>query len=359
MIRVGIFHVHKFLTNATTRQMQPLLTPQDRQLDSILNPYHYHHGSLWTTTSPSSPPFNDSSPPTSPFHYTTVTPSVSPGLDDDWRLPGPAIQLDNPPRQDDVDIFICWGSSVTSNVDVIQVSPSDFSMTFTASPFDLLVETTDTDAQTARAAQLLSCVNDLTNVIFGDDNMDEDPSTTECKPNPTFQPNKTYKSSDIIPIPKTHNISPKPDEGDMVKRAKYDDAKMYALVVGGMLEQMKRDQSTNGVVHPMSAKSLRSVLRTSQTKYEELDCLKVQQYGEQDDCSSILSESSWEVSYIEEDNTIDSMISSYSQLLLTHHDVPCKLDSDGSMFTSESTMCLRDDESDEDEDDDCVFYLEL
>lgn len=346
--------------------MQPLLSPQDRQLDSILNPYQYHHGSLWSTTSPSSPPFNDSSPPTTPFHYVTVTPSVSPGLDDDWRLPGPAIQLNNPPRQDDVDFFICWGSSLTSNVDVIPVSPSDISMTFTASPFDLLVETTDTDAQTARAAQLLSCVNDLANIIFGDDNMDEDPSTTECKPNPTFQPtmkihtdstNKTYESSDIIPIPKTHNISPRSDEGDMVKRAKYDDAKMYVLVVGGMLEQMKRDQSTNGVVHPMSEKSLRSVLRTSQTKYEELDCLEQQQYGEQDDSSSV--ESSWEVSYIEEDNTIDSLMSSYSQLLLTYHDVPSKLDSDGSISTRESTMCLGDDESDDEEDDDCVFHLEL
>ena len=218
-----------------------------------------------------------------------MTPSVSPGLDDNWRLPSPAIQLDNPSRQDDVDFFICWGSSLTSNVDVIPVSPSDTSMTFTASPFDLLVETTDMDVQTANAAQLLSCVNDLANVIFGDDNMEEGPSTTECKPNPTYQPtaklnntdllSKTCERSDIIPIPTTHSISPKSDEDDMVKCAKYDDVKMYVLVVGGMLEQMKRDQSTNGVVHPMSEKSLRSVLRTSQTKYEELDCFEQHQDG--------------------------------------------------------------------------------
>ena len=337
-------------TNATTRQMQPLLSPQDRQSDSTLNPYHYP------------------SPPTSPFNA-TVTPFVSPGLDDDWRLPSPAIQLDNLPRQDDFDFFICWGSSITSNVDVIPVfSPSDISMTFTASPFDLLVETTDTDVQTASAAQLLSCVNDLANVVFGDDNMEEGPSTTECKPNPTYQrtvklnntdwTNKTYESSDIIPIPITHNISPKSDEGDMVKRAKYDDVKMYVLVVGGMLEQMKRDQSINGVVHPMSEKSLRSVIRTSQTKYEELDSFEQDQDVDQDDGSSVLSDSSWDVSYIEEDNMIDSPTSSYSQLLLTR-DVTCKLDSDGSMSTRESTMYLEDDESVSGEDDDCVFHLEL
>ena len=240
-------------------------------------------------------------------------------------------------------------------------------MTFTASPFDLLVETTDMDVQTATAAHLLSCVNDLANVIFGDDNMEEGPSTTECKPNPTYQPtaklnntdllSKTCERSDIIPIPTTHSISPKSDEDDMVKCAKYDDVKMYVLVVGGMLEQMKRDQSTNGVVHPMSEKSLRSVLRTSQTKYEELDCFEQHQDGEQDDVSSAFSDSSWEVSYIEADNTIDSLMSSYSELLPTC-EVPCKLDSDHSMSTRESTMYLEDDES-EGSEDDCIFHLEL
>jgi hypothetical protein len=115
-------------------------------------------------------------------------------------------------------------------------------------------------------------------------------------------------SSNIIPIPRTHNIRPPiPDEDDdMVQRAKYDDVKMYVLVVGGILEQMKRDQSTNGVVHPMSEKSLLNILRTSQTKYEELDCsLQTAQDGEQDDSSSDFSDGVWELFYIEEDTTTE------------------------------------------------------
>jgi hypothetical protein len=205
--------------------------------------------------------------------------------------------------------------SLTSNVDVIPVLPGDKSMA--SSHFDSLVKTVTAhgQAQSNRAQLLLSCVNDLADDILRDDDMEEGPSLIEYEP--TFKPNvklqsdwtnKNYVSSNIIPIPMTHNIRPtNPDEDDdMVQRAKYNDVKMYVLVVGGILEQMKRDKSTNGVVHPMSEKSLLNILRTSQTKYEEIDCsLRTAQNGEQDDSSSNFSDSIWEVFYIEEDTTIE------------------------------------------------------
>ena len=138
-------------------------------------------------------------------------------------------------------------------MDVIPVLPGDKSMT--SSPVDSLVKTVTThgQAQSARAQLLLSCVNDLADDILRDGDMEEGPSLIEYEP--TFKPNvklqsvctnKNYVSSNIIPIPMTHNIRPttNPDkDDDMIQRAKYDDVKMYVLVVGGILEQMKRDQS--------------------------------------------------------------------------------------------------------------------
>ena len=195
-----------------------------------------------------------------------------------------------------------------------------------------------------------------------------------------------YRSSSMIPIPKSttpqSNINQRSYEV-----AKYNDIRMYELIVSGMLEQMKRQQCTNGTVHPMSEKSLRGILRTSLTRYEELEPsyfnddskqqLKQQRQDQDEtkqeddnDWISFSVDSSWEkeVSCINFDakTSIDSDKNNYCLYSMTSED---SNDSMSSTRRGESSICesmmqlpsLGEDEERHGGDDcyDCVFILEL
>lgn len=192
----------------------------------------------------------------------------------------------------------------------------------------------------------------------------------------------------MIPIPKSNtprsNISSRSSTDEVTK---YKDIRMYELIAGGMLEQIKRQQCTNGTVHPMSEKSLRSIIRTSLTRYEELEPSyfneqsqltqkkeqqqQQQQYRDQDGmkqeddndwiCFSV--DSSWkqEVPCIEFDDKT-SINSDNSHCL---HSMNSE-DSNDSMSTicRESSICeelssLGEQEKHGDDCNDCVFILEL
>jgi hypothetical protein len=203
-----------------------------------------------------------------------------------------------------------------------------------------------------------------------------------------------YRSSSMIPIPKSNtprsNINQRSSNNEV---AKYNDIRMYELIVSGMLEQMKRQQCTNGTVHPMSEKSLRGILRTSLTRYEELEpsyfdddnkqqpqqqqqpkqqCRQDQDETKQDDDNDWISfsvDSSWEkeVSCINFDakTSIDSIKNNYCLYSKTSED---SNDSTSITRRSESSICEsmmqlpsigEDEERHGDDCNDCVFILEL
>ena len=162
-------------------------------------------------------------------------------------------------------------------------------------------------------------------------------------------------SSDVIPIPKTHNIISPSSElqlADMDLRAKCDDIRMNERLVAGMLEKIQQEYFANGVVHPMSEKSLRSIVRKSQTRYEELDGLEQYQVKQDYDTS-------WDVTFIEdgEEDNLDMMCWS----LLGLSGMPSKSTvSNSSMATRESIMIQEaEGEDNENDDQDFVFCLEL
>jgi hypothetical protein len=187
----------------------------------------------------------------------------------------------------------------------------------------------------------------------------------------------------MIPIPKSNtprsNFNQRYSNDEV---AKYNDIRMYELIVSGMLEQMKRQQCTNGTVHPMSEKSLRGILRTSLTRYEELEPSyfdddnkqQPQQQNEtkQEDDNDWISfsvDSCWEkeVSYINFDakTSIDSDKNNYCLYSMTTED---SNDSTSIMCRSESSICEsmmqlpslgEDEEIHGDDCNDCVFILEL
>jgi len=86
--------------------------------------------------------------------------------------------------------------------------------------------------------------------------------------------NNSSNSSNSIPIPKSH-IHRTPSElqlADEVRRAEYDDVRMYARLLTGMQYQLQRDYRANGgVVHPLSKKSLQGIVKTKHATYDEMD----------------------------------------------------------------------------------------
>jgi len=126
---------------------------------------------------------------------------------------------------------------------------------------------------------------------------------------------------------------------DEVRRAEYDDVRMYARLVVGMQSQIQRDFQTNGgVIHPLSKKSLQGIVRTKQANDEELE--KVD--GDSND--------DWKMSYIEEQDENNSVATPWSTQMQRP---PSKSNSDDSLSTHGSMK------NQEEEDYGCVFSLEL
>lgn len=193
-------------------------------------------------------------------------------------------------------------------------------------------------------------------------------------------------TSDVIPIPKSsindRNLSETSQLVSDLRRAKDDDVRMYARLVVGMREQIQRDYHANGgVVHPLLKKSLLGVLRTSQTRYDEIEDYDGGR-GDEDEVNYTLVDahhevedakkchldggpSSWKVSFIEDelegDSSVDSPWSTPRNYLSSKFS-----SSDGTMSTGMSTRLsstMSHDMTEEDHEDNIednfVFCLEL
>lgn len=165
--------------------------------------------------------------------------------------------------------------------------------------------------------------------------------TRQIQPAPQSGPSSLPASS-VIPLPKSH-IHRTPSElqlADEVRRAEYDDVRMYARLVVGMQSQIQRDFVSNGgIIHPMSKMALQGVVKTKAANDEELDKLD-------DDHND-----DWGISFIEEDQEDnDSVDSPWSMQALR---TPFKSSSEGSLSTHASMKIHGE------EEDDCVFSLEL
>ena len=118
-------------------------------------------------------------------------------------------------------------------------------------------------------------------------------------------------SSNIIPLPKSH-IHRTPSElqlADDMRRAEYEDVRMYARLVVGMQNQIQRECLVNGgVVHPLSQKSLQGVLKTKQANYEELMTMHDHQHHHHHSSEWGLSDCIEE----HEENSMEEMSSSQS-----------------------------------------------
>jgi hypothetical protein len=167
---------------------------------------------------------------------------------------------------------------------------------------------------------------------------------------------------------------------------------MYARLVVGMREQIQRDYHANGgVVHPLLKKSLLGVLRTSRTKYDELEDYnggREEEGEQQHQVNDIVNDtmidahhevveaakkyhldggggSSWKVSFIENELEGDSsVVSPWS----TPRNLSSKSNSssDGTMSTGMSTrqsstmsQAMNEEDHEDNIEDDFVFCLEL
>ncbi|KAL7493228.1 hypothetical protein ACHAWT_002590 [Skeletonema menzelii] len=177
-------------------------------------------------------------------------------------------------------------------------------------------------------------------------------ATRPSKTSPSSGPPslQTTASSNIIPLPKSH-IHRTPSElqlADDMRRAEYDDVRMYARLVVGMQTQIQRECLENGgVVHPLSQKSLQGVVKTKQANDEELMTMHDHQHTHHSHHSD---PGGWAFNCIEEqdENAMEEMRASPSSqggAVGQSVDGPTK-----SFLTS---TC------DGQDGDDCVFNLEL
>lgn len=200
-------------------------------------------------------------------------------------------------------------------------------------------------------------------------------------------------SSDVIPIPKSsvndRNQSETSQRVSDIRRAEDDDVRMYARLIVGMREQIQRDYYANGgVVHPLLKKSFLGVLRTSRTRYDELDDYDGVRGDEEVDhqVNDIVNDtmvhahhevetakryhldgggSSWKVSFIKDELEGDSLVDSPWSTPRNYSSSKSS-SSDGTMSTGMSTRqsstmshdMIEGDHEDNIEDD-FVFCLEL
>ena len=178
------------------------------------------------------------------------------------------------------------------------------------------------------------------------------PSKTSPSSGPASLQTTTAASSNIIPLPKSH-IHRTPSElqlADDMRRAEYDDVRMYARLVVGMQSQIQRECLENGgVVHPLSQKSLQGVVKTKQANDEELMTMHDHQHTHHSHHSD---PGGWAFNCIEEqedENAMEEMRASPSSQAggAVGHSA------DGPTKSFLTSTC------DDQDGDDCVFNLEL
>lgn len=99
-----------------------------------------------------------------------------------------------------------------------------------------------------------------------------------------------HKKSSPISFPKSH-IHRTPSElqlADDMRRAEYEDVRMYARLVVGMQSQCV----ASGYVHPLTRKSLQDIVKTKEANDEELEMMHLHHDEEAD--------SGWDVNYIQD-----------------------------------------------------------
>lgn len=143
-------------------------------------------------------------------------------------------------------------------------------------------------------------------------------------------------SSSSIPFPRSH-VRRTPSEihlAEEILRTKHDDVRTYARIVAGLQGQNFKNQ---GIVHPLSQRSLQGIVKTKQASHEELE---QRDGGHTDD---------WEVSLVECRDDGDASLRWSTQ-------TPPPL----SKTISDISMSSHGSIKNQDEDDDgCVFVLEL
>lgn len=161
-----------------------------------------------------------------------------------------------------------------------------------------------------------------------------------------------------IPLPKSH-IHRTPSElqlADDIRRAEYEDVRMYARLVVGMQSQCM----VSGYVHPLTKKSLQDILKTKQANQDELENkLSLHDHAEEDD--------DWELSYADEDdrrggdeNSVDTPQPVHPMGAADKAPTVVKTPSNGSIVSNLSnTPPLEGAQEDEEPEDECVFSLEL
>ncbi len=136
------------------------------------------------------------------------------------------------------------------------------------------------ESSTTRRARALS----LSSSPYG-----HSPSRSAQRHLKTSPLSKSITSSAPISLPKSH-IRRTPSElqlADDMRRAEYEDVRMYARLVVGMQSQCV----ASGYVHPRTRKILNDMMKTKEANDQELEMLHHHQA--QDDCD-------WNVNYIEE-----------------------------------------------------------
>lgn len=169
--------------------------------------------------------------------------------------------------------------------------------------------------------------------------------------NPLVSDGKSAPLSAPLPLPKSH-IRRTPSElqlADDLRRAEYEDVRMYARLVVGMQSQCL----ATGFVHPLTRKSLQDILRTKQADGEELE-----RSSNKDD-----DEDDWELGDVEESRDGDSVgTPSPCQPLATAAGAPSvvKTPSEVSLASNLSGGLAEGQREDpQDSQDECVFSLEL
>eukprot|EP00584_Thalassiosira_punctigera_P022122 CAMPEP_0172553334 /NCGR_PEP_ID=MMETSP1067-20121228/50147_1 /TAXON_ID=265564 ORGANISM="Thalassiosira punctigera, Strain Tpunct2005C2" /NCGR_SAMPLE_ID=MMETSP1067 /ASSEMBLY_ACC=CAM_ASM_000444 /LENGTH=207 /DNA_ID=CAMNT_0013341503 /DNA_START=48 /DNA_END=671 /DNA_ORIENTATION=- len=151
-----------------------------------------------------------------------------------------------------------------------------------------------------------------------------------------------------IPMPKSH-IHRTPSElqlADDMRRAEYEDVRMYARLVVGMQSQCL----ATGYVHPLTKKSLQDILKTKQADEDELE----KNHQDEDGFG-------WELDYVEErdENSVDTPLPCHPMGTSARAPTLVKTPSEGSLISNLSNAPAESGQDEQDHQDECVFSLEL
>ena len=164
-------------------------------------------------------------------------------------------------------------------------------------------------------------------------------------------------------MPKSH-VHRTPSElqlADDMRRAEYEDVRMYARLVVGMQSQCM----VSGYVHPLTKKSLQDILKTKQASQGTLNKLNhknglnsqpklgVHEENHNEDWADLVEPT---VAEAQDEASVDSPQPVQPMGMSAERPMMVKTPSERSMV---SNLSNEEEDDDDEEDDDCVFSLEL